>query len=767
VLQTAAWHRGMGKYSLALLGGIAKNSDLVQNYDVYCLFSDKLKNNDEAIKLVQNMSPSFQVIYAKLSGPEQAFSKASISKVQQANKQTLNELVSTKFKNKLDSFLILALYLDEACPVFPDIVRDKLLVYYDSIPYLYPERYDVFAGFFDHFYMPHTATVYEATKLLAISKTVVNDLHIIFGFPEQQIFAINGASISRTGMSATKPQNLQINKDKYILMPTGQELRKNNLRAVRAFAKSVDSTKSKVKLVITSHFTEQTKDQLTNISEQVIFTDNVNENEMAWLYQNCLFVLFPSEYEGLGLPMLEAAEMNKPIACSDIAVFREMSTTAFTFFDPLDIDSIEKAITNLTENLTDTNKLPAMYADLLKRYTWTNTAINIYNALTAGIPKQEVSRKKIAIFCPDPSGFSAIGKVIVESHPWYSKYFDITYYFDRGPNHQSVRPNPLPYLTNCLDAANFKHNDASKYDALVYHVGNSEYHMNIIQAALVLPGYIVLHDTYLNGAYKSMLDQHYLTSQRVLWEDKLDKLLPEGDNARKPRSRDLTSLINNQKAIITHSEYASKAVQTKLINKDVITKKINLPVDAPIFPSITHSTRKNLNIAFAGIIARIKGTDLLDSVARSEEFKEYNINVFGYNWVDPTLVEPLRELPNVKLINNPSDHAFQKLLSDSDIMLNVRQSYMGETSLTTLEAMRYGVVVLVRNFGWYSELPDKVVVKVNQPVDAIDLLREIINDKAKLEKLKTEALKYIIENHSHQQYAQAMYDLIKELNPES
>jgi glycosyltransferase involved in cell wall biosynthesis len=88
---------------------------------------------------------------------------------------------------------------------------------------------------------------------------------------------------------------------------------------------------------------------MTAYSDDIVFTGNVSEGTMKWLFDNCAFLVFPSEYEGLGLPVLEAIDSKKQIACSDISVFRELSATAFLFFDPLDPESsaaIEKEVAN-------------------------------------------------------------------------------------------------------------------------------------------------------------------------------------------------------------------------------------------------------------------------------------------------------------------------------------------------------------------------------------------------------------------------------------
>lgn len=763
VLQTPSWYRGMGKYSKAFIGAICEQGEITDGRGLLFLFNRNLEKNSEAIDFIQEQYPNAEIIYADLMNPKEPRTEHSIAPVIAANKRTLDTLLEDRFPHQKPDFLILALYLDEACPVFPSThVAEKLLIYYDSIPYLYHERYGQFAGFFEHFYLPHTATVYEATKLLTISKTVANDLHVMFGLPQDVIYNIDGASIPRLTHTATKPEALDIKRDKFILMPTGQELRKNNTRAVRAFEQFRSKRGSDVKLVITSYFTEEAQADLQTLSDHILFSGNVSEGEILWLFQNCQFVLFPSEYEGLGLPILEAVEQGKPIACSDISVFREMSKTAFHFFDPLNIDAIAETLEAVTEKSKNPINHDKQYAEILHKYTWVNTAKKFAEALERPAFAENISKKKIAIFCPDPTGFSAIGKIVTESHAWYARYFDIVYYFDKGPNHQSIRPNLLSYLAPSYSSEEFTAEDYENYDAVIYHIGNSEYHLETIHVALAFPGYVILHDTYLTGAYANLVELGYMTPERADLEKQLDKLMPDEGSDQTPNSANLTSIVNNQRAIITHSEYAAKAAKHKLIKKGIPIKKINLPVDTPIFSDIVHSTGGSMNIAFAGIIAKVKGTDIIEMIAASEEFAGYNINIFGYSAVEPERLEKLRSLPHVKLVTNPNDHEFQTMMASTDVLINVRLAYKGETSLTTLEAMRFGATVMVRDFGWYSELPDEAVVKVDNPEEVIPTLLKVLSDEQLIQDRKATDMDYIRKKHSHKSYAEGMHGLIED-----
>jgi glycosyltransferase involved in cell wall biosynthesis len=88
-------------------------------------------------------------------------------------------------------------------------------------------------------------------------------------------------------------------------------------------------------------------DQLQLLKENKIhFTnfDNVSDEEMARRYMACDIVLFPSEYEGFGLPIVEGQKAGRPVITSNISPMKEVAGGAACLVDPLDIDSIRSGI---------------------------------------------------------------------------------------------------------------------------------------------------------------------------------------------------------------------------------------------------------------------------------------------------------------------------------------------------------------------------------------------------------------------------------------
>jgi glycosyltransferase involved in cell wall biosynthesis len=753
VFQSVAWDRGMGKYSLALLQAMTASPDY--NFErTVLLFTKNMPLPAEAQRVIEAAAPSAEVKFLDLKVPNDP-SLANITSLQKQNQAILDEYIIIEAGSPEVSFLILALFVDQVCIVFPSAGR-KILLFYDLIPLQYSERYSLLSSYQN--YLARYKTVFEADLFLTISQTVADDVALNLGINQAKIFNINGAPISQEAIKSKKPKlNLP---DKYLIMPSGDELRKNNVRAVQGFEAYLrESGEQNMALVITSHFTEHAINVLNSYSKNLIFTGNVPPKELRWLYENAKAMLFVPEYEGLGLPILEAAGFDLPIICSDLTVFNEISLDAFYYSDPFDPATMRGAIKQALAKDGFAAKVK-QYPQILAEYRWQNTADLAIKAMHISASRQPIQPKKLrlAVFAPSPSGYSAIGKLVMQLHPAMTEYFDVDYYTEDGKTHQDFkRPNYLPYISKVFPATDFGHKVYGKYDAVLYNIGNSEFQIETIKDALYLSGYAIFHDTHLTDVFEGpLLNYGYISPTRLAAEKLLDK------KVKNPKTKYVTSVLNNQLAALAHSDYAIQAlVASKIGAADAELVELKLPT------SVSRQTRPKrdgtkFTIGLAGIIHPAKGLDLVESIAKMNEFSDCLIHIFGLSLVTDEIISRLRAYPNVQVDTDLTDFQFQGMISQVDVLINYRAEYHGETSLATIEAMRFGVVPIVKKVGWFDELPDDAIIKVKRPEEVAVELKALIDDPAKLKIMKQAARKYIADNHTYQAYAQDLYNLIND-----
>lgn len=362
VFQTEARDRGMGRYSASLVKSL-----LAQNHykTVKLVINMNLRADLMEDKGLRKMLRGIDIV--KLSLKDTTKTKIEAATVH--NKLEINHYINSISSENCDiDYLILSPFQEPVVSVFPDGVR-KTLIFYDLIPYLYHLRYQASMQFDN--YLKRFSLLFEADRLLTISQSVRDDLMMYLGIQKNRIVSIDGAAIKSDNKSQ-KPKGVVLPAN-YILMPTSDDPRKNNLRAVMGFEEFRSSQSDNYKLVITSNIHKSERDRLNAQSKNLLFTGKVKDAELDWLYTKCQAVLFVPESEGLGLPILEAVLNNKRVICSSISVFKEISIDAFYYCDHENHHSIANSIIQALG--ADDRSVPkTKYKSILRHYNWVQTA---------------------------------------------------------------------------------------------------------------------------------------------------------------------------------------------------------------------------------------------------------------------------------------------------------------------------------------------------------------------------------------------------------
>lgn len=236
-------------------------------------------------------------------------------------------------------------------------------VLYDILPLQHPEW---FTEVTQDTYKPWLTTLFMvSTDILCISETVrqqvrnyaydmgltpkVSHIHLGYSFH---------SNISRNAIeSVTEQFKTAIGQKKYSLMVGTLEPRKGHLDVVTAFSKLWQDKKIDNELVLAGKAgwnIEALKDLIVHhplYNKKLFWLEQVNDNDLLWLYEHCSGVVVASHGEGYGLPLIEAISHNKPTLVRNLEVFEEVADgkNNITFFDtkqkPLD-KSIQDWITH-------------------------------------------------------------------------------------------------------------------------------------------------------------------------------------------------------------------------------------------------------------------------------------------------------------------------------------------------------------------------------------------------------------------------------------
>lgn len=726
ILQTADEKRGMGLYLYNLLENLtSKDMELIfiltSHLEISSSVKSYLEKRGRVIILELNTKTAHNPTYLR------AFSQNTSVLTQNIEKKGLSDSL----------FFIPALFSDQIYPVFPeqDSIHKTILVH-DLIPYLFHEDY-----FPDKQslsckdYLERYRTFYKSDYYFTNSDSTANDLASHLGMHEDRLVPILGAGSSRKDLEPKKPNLPDQLLKRFILMPSGDDFRKNNLMAAKAMTIVNSKSNKKYSLLVTSNFSEGTKNQLKSVNKDIHFTGVVSEEELLYLLQKSELVIFPTLYEGLGMPILEAREAGAKVACSDIQVFHEISDGTLNFFDPEDASDIAETIMRTVTKKT-------IKPTVNKNYSWPEVA-NKFTEFTKDLkPKKSQKKAKIAVFTPDPSSRSAIGLVTQYTHSELSKIYDVDYFFESGL--YEYPPSRLNTIKYCQEEQDRKKIIQSilenKYDKVVYHIGNSEFHIHSILTALKKPGTIILHDTQLKGIFDLMVNKSIIPPERYLASEAIMQI-----SGNQGESGFLETLVNGQESIVCHSNYSKEAV-LKILTKGTKVSKLELPIRSPMLEPKSNKDTGSLNVGFGGILSADKGLDLLESLLKIPKIK---ITIFGFSGLSEDLVK--KHKGKIKLKTNLTDYEFLNITKSMDLMINFRQNYNGETSLSVLNALSVGIPSIVNDIGWYSELPDEVAFKIKNSQQVVDTIKNICSSKLN-NKSTLKCIDYIKYNHSIKDY---------------
>lgn len=165
----------------------------------------------------------------------------------------------------------------------------------------------------------------------------------------------------------------------FLLTVATLEPRKNLVTLTRAFAAVLKESPQPLKLAIVGKkgwlsdtlFAEIDK---TPAKERIVVTGYLSDQELTALYSSCSLFVYPSIYEGFGLPPLEAMACGAPVIASSIPSLMETVGGAALLFDPASQEDLSRLILGLLDNLDARKKLSAEGLQTAARFSWSRTA---------------------------------------------------------------------------------------------------------------------------------------------------------------------------------------------------------------------------------------------------------------------------------------------------------------------------------------------------------------------------------------------------------
>ncbi len=213
------------------------------------------------------------------------------------------------------------------------------------------------------------AAAHRSRRLIAVSEATRADLLRFYLLPQEKIVVIpHGVNPEFFGLDRSR-------MEPYLLCVSTLHPHKNLERLIRAYARG--NRVRKLVLAGMRGFQTAAIERLIQdlgIGDAVKLTGWVPREELLRLYQRAYAFVYPSTFEGFGIPVLEALASGIPVACSSIPPLREVAGEAALLFDPLDEDSIREALDRICTDDALRARLATAGPERAKQFTWRRAA---------------------------------------------------------------------------------------------------------------------------------------------------------------------------------------------------------------------------------------------------------------------------------------------------------------------------------------------------------------------------------------------------------
>jgi glycosyltransferase involved in cell wall biosynthesis len=118
-----------------------------------------------------------------------------------------------------------------------------------------------------------------------------------------------------------------------------------------------------------------------NLNSHVKIFQNINDNQLAFLYKYAYLSIYPSFYEGCGLPILESNGFGTPTVVSDIEPMNSLCPSSSIVFNPFDVDSIARSIYLAITDVELYSRLKSNSLIEIRKYSWKKSANELYEFL--------------------------------------------------------------------------------------------------------------------------------------------------------------------------------------------------------------------------------------------------------------------------------------------------------------------------------------------------------------------------------------------------
>jgi glycosyltransferase involved in cell wall biosynthesis len=660
-------------------------------------------------------------------------------------------------------------------------------VVHDMIPFLFAEEDAYDPVLMRHYRVLEDLKRYDA--LLTISEASQRDCQRLLGLRPGQVTTIGAGSNERffmpdpSGTSEERARSilegLGITRP-FVLNVGGFVARKNLWTLIDAFARLPEPLLRQYQLVMTFDVLPADRDQLfrhavaAGLPGALVVTGEVSDATLRLLYQRCAAFVFPSLYEGFGLPILEAMQCGAAVVAGNNSSQIEVVGDAGLLANVGDAGDVAAKVAQVLQDEALAQRLRARAVVQARRFRWSEAAdraVAVLEALPAHRPApaavrrraQGPARPRIALFSPFPprrSGVSDYAVALVEA---LKSTYTIDLYHESGYV-------PEPALTRageehgCCDALLFPRLAAVRdYRAVIYQMGNSRYHRFLYDTMLRYPGIVTLHDFclvefHLAYGHKLRRDRDHFRQELLRWHADEAGDIVEVLGAASARWEDLgracaerawylnRAVLAAAQHVVVHSPWCLEQVRATAPEEVGRVEVIPLGSRLPRIPTAAQRAAirarfdlppEALVVASFGFVnldkMGLEALEAFEPVARSDPSALF---VFAGRESDDGAARQkaaaLGLASRVRFLGRQSVADYADMITACDVGVNLRRPPTnGETSAALVDLLAAGIPTIVIDVATFADYPGHVVRKVRWDADGPAALRRALGELAR------------------------------------
>lgn len=811
--QTASRQRGIGRYALALIQALLP---LCEKHEVWIALNRSFPDTIESLRgLFEDVIPESRIVtWSTLS-----FLESTSEYARRQVGEYLRESFIARFKPDI-------VYVPSFFEGFCDSAQSSVglfgssptaIIFYDLIPLLYKDHY-----FKQH---PRMLSWYErkldnmkrAHLWLAISESSRQDAIHYLNLPEEWVLNVSAAAAPHFKKLVMSPEEINSLTQHYdlvhpfVMCAASIEYHKNLQNLLMAYAALPENVRKKHQLMLVCSPVPETEKILKKqISEaglslkEVMISGYVSDDDLVKLYNICSVLILPSLYEGFGLPALEAMSCGAAVIGSNTSSIPEVIGRQDALFNPLNVNDItDKLHAVLTQpdfrkNLQEHGLLQA------KKFSWDVTAqrtLEAFERLHAGTcgeksltqfkpyftetsPIQR-TRPRLAYFSPLPPEKTGIADYSAELLGELTRHYAIDVITDQKNINSSW------VLNNCSICSidTFKEQAGEYEGRILYHIGNSIFHVHMFELLKTYPGIIVLHDFFLSSIFK------YLELNEIqpnVWTKALYESHGYAAVLERTKNTDLEAvklqypanfdILKQALGIITHSTVSQSLCQKWYGDLDVEWQHIPLLRTVAPSSSCREKIRAELGFnendfiicSFGFLDVTKLNKNLLDAWLQSSLSLDLHCHLIfvGANCADAyglaltQLIDSHPSGPRITITGFVSEELYQQYLIAADAAVQLRTMSRGETSRAVLDCLAYQLPTIINAHGTMADYPETCVYKLPDVFAQTELENALVRVRTDVllrNTLKEAAIDYLKQYHHPRLIAEQYYHAIENL----